>query len=878
MDPLQQLSSALAGRYDIEREIGAGGMATVYLARDTRHSRPVAVKVLSPELGAVLGTDRFLSEIRVTANLQHPNLLPLFDSGEADGLLYYVMPYIAGESLRTVLEREKQLPIEDAVHIATSIASALDYAHRQGIIHRDLKPENILLYEGQPLIADFGIALAVSRAGGSRVTQTGLSLGTPQYMSPEQATGDRAIDGRTDIYSLGAMLYEMLVGDPPYTGSTTQAVIAKVITEQPRRVRASRNSVPPHVDAAVDRALAKLPADRWHTAHEFADALQGKATASALSSPQFAPDLSPPRAGTAVRRWIASPVPWAAAFIAVMLAWGWERANRATPPALPTRFALSLTAAEQFAFTVPQSVSVSYDGRNIVYRGAGLLFVRELNQLRSRPLEGSANAVSPAVSPDGKWVAFTGLGRLRKIPIEGGPISNIADAYGPFGVAWLSNDELVFGRSTHTGVTKLWRVSAGGGEPKLLTPQDSLAQLYPWVDLEHQLVFHTTLGPAGLAAPQLAAVSLRTGKSVQLGIEGTNVLGLAAGHLVYVRVDGVLMAARFDAKSIKVVGSPFTLPEVAQVQVAGAAAALSPTGTLVYLQGASTSQVVIVDESGQSRMLIDEKRRYLHPRYAPEGRRIAFDVPASASTDVWVADIAAGTFTRLTTNGSSDRPEWEPNGHRVLFLSNRDSAGGATWGIWRQKGDGSAPAEKVYSGRYDIREAIITPDGRTIVYREDHPENRRDIHVVSVDTPHVSGSLFTSQFDELMPRLSPDGRMLAYISDESGQYEVYLTAFPGATGRVQVSVGGGSEPLWSRDGKRLFYRNGGQLVSATIGTKPAIAVTGRTVLFEGEYATHAYHPNYDVAPDGRHFVMLKQSGDATQLVVVVNWVEELRRR
>jgi serine/threonine-protein kinase len=255
VDALVQLNSALSGRYAIDREVGAGGMATVYLARDVRHERNVALKVLNPELGAVLGVERFLSEIKVTANLQHPNLLPLFDSGEAEGLLFYVMPYVEGESLRARLTREKQLPIDEAVRIATAIASALDYAHRHGVIHRDLKPENILMHEGQPLIADFGIALAVSKAGGNRITQAGLSLGTPQYMSPEQATGDRTVDGRTDIYSLGAMLYEMLAGDPPHLGSTSQAVIAKLLTEKPRSVRTARSTVPMHVDMAVEHAL-----------------------------------------------------------------------------------------------------------------------------------------------------------------------------------------------------------------------------------------------------------------------------------------------------------------------------------------------------------------------------------------------------------------------------------------------------------------------------------------------------------------------------------------------------------------------------------------------------------------------------------------------
>ena len=258
MNEIATLAAALSDRYEITREIGAGGMATVYLARDLKHDRQVAVKVLRPELGAVLGVERFLAEIKVTANLQHPNLLPLFDSGEASGLLFYVMPYVDGESLRARLDRETQLPVDDAIQIATAVANALDYAHAHGVIHRDLKPENVLMQAGQPVIADFGIALAVSKAGGARVTQTGLSLGTPQYMSPEQATGDRSVDGRTDIYSLGAVTYEMLTGEPPHTGKSAQSIIAKLMTEEVRPLTVLRRNVPPHVDAAVRRALEKL--------------------------------------------------------------------------------------------------------------------------------------------------------------------------------------------------------------------------------------------------------------------------------------------------------------------------------------------------------------------------------------------------------------------------------------------------------------------------------------------------------------------------------------------------------------------------------------------------------------------------------------------
>ena len=290
---IDRLTAALADRYRLERELGAGGMATVYLAHDLKHDRQVAIKVLRPELAAVIGAERFLAEIKTTANLQHPHILPLFDSGVAyvghserseesgrigSEFLYYVMPYIEGETLRKRLERERQLPLDDAVRIAAETASALEYAHKRGIVHRDIKPENILLHDGHPLVADFGIALAVQQAGGSRLTQTGMSLGTPHYMAPEQAMGERAVDARADVYALGAVTYEMLAGEPPFTGPTAQAIVARVMTDRPRPLGEVRDTVSPALEAAVHRALQKLPADRWQGAGEFATALQSALT------------------------------------------------------------------------------------------------------------------------------------------------------------------------------------------------------------------------------------------------------------------------------------------------------------------------------------------------------------------------------------------------------------------------------------------------------------------------------------------------------------------------------------------------------------------------------------------------------------------------
>src|SRR3954464_14550171 len=286
LDPIEQAQRAFAA-YTIERELGSGGMATVYLAHDKKHDRKVAIKILHAELAAVLGAERFLQEIKLTANLQHPHILGLIDSGLIDddagelrGRPYYIMPFVEGDSLRQRLDKEQQLPVSDSVRIATEVAGALDYAHRHGVIHRDIKPENILLHDGSAIVADFGIALAITHAGGARITQTGLSLGTPGYMSPEQAMGERTITARSDIYSLGAVTYEMLAGEPPFTGPTVQAIVARVMTEEPRSLTQQRRSVPGHVDAAISRALEKLPADRFASAREFSDALNNASSAT----------------------------------------------------------------------------------------------------------------------------------------------------------------------------------------------------------------------------------------------------------------------------------------------------------------------------------------------------------------------------------------------------------------------------------------------------------------------------------------------------------------------------------------------------------------------------------------------------------------------
>src|SRR6476659_731729 len=406
---LDKLRTALADRYRVDREVGVGGMATVYLAHDLRHDRDVAIKVLHPDLAAALGAERFLAEIKTTAKLQHPHILPLLDSGEADGLLYYVMPFVSGESLRVRLERETQLAVDDAVRIAREVLSALESAHKQGVIHRDIKPENILLHEDQALVADFGIALAVSAAGGARMTQTGLSLGTPAYMAPEQAMGERAIDARADIYALGAVLYEMLVGEAPFTGPSVQAIVARVMTESPRPVTGQRRSVPEHVNAAVLKSLEKLPADRFHSAAEFSNALANPAFAREVSARSATLEAKP---STAIAIGRYSLIPWAIAGIAALAAIFFAvRGSRGGADKTPTYVSVDLPPDATLPPRGTEVLGISSDGTTLAFDafvgGTSRLFLRRLDEAAPRTVEGAVgDGGSASFSADGKWIAF----------------------------------------------------------------------------------------------------------------------------------------------------------------------------------------------------------------------------------------------------------------------------------------------------------------------------------------------------------------------------------------------------------------------------------------------------------------------------------------
>jgi Tol biopolymer transport system component/tRNA A-37 threonylcarbamoyl transferase component Bud32 len=881
--------ASLAGQYAVERQLGQGGMATVYLAHDLKHDRQVALKVLRPELAAVLGADRFVQEIKTTANLSHPNILPLFDSGTADGFLYYVMPYVDGENLRDKLNRETQFAVDEAIRITADIAEALDYAHRHDVIHRDIKPENILLHDGRPMVADFGIALAVSAAAGGRMTETGLSLGTPHYMSPEQATAEKDITARSDVYSLGCMLYEMLTGNPPHVGASAYQIIMKIVTEEPAPVTNLRRSVPPHVAATVAKALEKLPADRFATAHDFAEALLGRATVlQPGTSGGMAAVAVPGETITSRSSRLRDPVflglgvVTVASLVFALLPRGAAKA----PEVPPFRFVLSATDSTRPVDNYPWPAATSPDGGTVVYSvgraGAGVqLYALRTDQLDPRPISGTEGAYQPYFSPDGKWLAFEMAGKERKVRLDGSAPVTITEAGAANGATWTASNEIVIG--AQGAFHGLSHVSAAGGEATALTEPDSAAGVrdHVWpIGAPDGRTIVFTLWYGSLATSKLAATDLDDGKVVPLDILGIRPLAVLDGLLVYVQADGQVMAVPFDSGRRKVTGKPIPVADPVGVPSAtngNSGIFISSGGALVESRGFARSRLAWVSSERRPEPVIPEAHDMSFPRLSPDGRRISVVAGEGQNTDVWIYDQSLETFSRLTTAGTVQWADWSGDGNDIVFTG---TAPDGRAGTWLQASAGGSPARNILMYATQTPVAALSPDGKWLAVTTLGTGSSWDILKVRVDSAGTPDGYLTSKANERGAQFSPDGKWVALTSDESGQDEVYLRSFPDPSSRIPVSVSGGVEPVWSRDGSRLFYRAGGAIIETHLQLTPSLSLLSRdTVMSTSEFRSAAYMgATYDVTRDMRRIVALLSDADDYQLVISPNWITELRRK
>jgi Tol biopolymer transport system component len=781
-----------------------------------------------------------------------------------------VMPFVDGESLRARLDREKQLSVSEAVRIATAVAGALDYAHRNSVIHRDLKPENILLQDDQPLIADFGIALAVTKAGGARVTQTGLSLGTPQYMSPEQATGDRGIDARTDIYSLGAVTYEMLAGEPPHAGATAQAIIARLMTEEPRPLTTARRTVPDHVDAAVRCALEKLPADRFQTAKEFADALNGRAVAP--TSVSRAARRSP-----RTRLLTLAAVAVASAALAATAAW--LAAQRAQPERNVVRFEVPMPAGQILEDPPGNSIAMSPDGKRLAYiarsGGRNLIHLRDLSDWQSRPLAGTDGPWEPRFSPDGRWILYRHeTGGAKKVPVDGG--SSITLAQVGFQGAWWRTPGTIY---LAVG-TKVLALDPNGGPPREVGDFSSINRgaADPFPLPGGKAIVVRPVGAGGTVGAEMATLPVAGGKPRLFDVAFANSIGYLDGWLIFGRPDATIAAVQLSADG-QTLGTRFVqlLEGVKYKPNGGVVASLSENGTLAYMEGETGGHIQFIDRRGALARAQTPRRAMSFPQYSPDGRRVALVISNNAGQEIWIYEIATNTLSRLT---SGTRPAWTPDGKRIVFVPDEPRRT-LSW----IPADASGPPEPL--GVDSILEAQVTPDGKAVVARRframptaggNAPPPNNDIVLVPLTGDRKPIPLLATAASEVNPRVSPDGRWLAYVSNESGTSEVYVRPLMGGA-RTQISSAGGIQPVWSPDGRRVYYLNPVLvLFSVEVRSSPAaLEVTRRDSLFAANFAgsNQSAHQMYDISPDGNRFVGI-YSETLVRLRVITNWLDEVR--
>ena len=876
------------GVYEITALIGAGGMGEVYRARDTQLNRDVALKVL-PDLFAA-DPDRlarFTREAQLLASLNHPNIAAIhgFEEGTDVGAAFsrlggaLILELVEGETLADRITRGA-IPLDEALPIARQIADALEAAHDQGVIHRDLKPANIKVRpDGTVKVLDFGLAKAMEPAvfGASvaaldvtasptitspAATRFGMILGTAAYMSPEQARG-RPVDKRSDIWAFGCVLYEMLTGGRPFdAGDTVSDAVASILTREPDWTRLPVNTPEP-VTRLLRRCLQKDPARRLHhVADARLDIDDGRA-----DSPGTRASASPPGRGQTLRH----ALPWAIAAAAIAVATWMVAGSR------PGRESAGLVSLEvnpppgvELFTATGRTLAVSPDGTRLAFvgvlGGARHVYIRPIDQFAATPVRGSDNAVAGFFSPDGQAIAFIDpAGVLKTIRLSDGTTTTVADRVSPlYGAAWGADDRFVVVRDG-----ALWQVPHAGGAPKALTTLGGASgdtlHAHPMVIRNGAAIL---FGASSGDKWRIDALVATTGQRHTVVESGRLPLYTASGHLLFFR-DGELLAAPFDAERLQVVGPAVrTITNLPTVASGAPGLDVSTTGTLVYTPMTAQSTMVWVSRQGAEQPLNSTLRPYTNPRLTPDGSALLVQ-----AGDLWIQDLRRATFTRLAEfqallNGF---PIWTPDGSRAVYK--------AADGLRMQNTDGSGQNQVIEGTNTFDFPGSVTADGRTIVMMRSSDETSFDIYAVPLTGGGKPTAIVKTAAYEGGVRLSPDGRWIIYVSNESGRNEIYLRGFPGPDRRWQVSTDGGTQAVWNPNSREIFYRSGNRMMAVDLSTTPNVVLSPPRVLFEQRYAYGAgiTIANYDVTRDGQRFVMVKDESTAGRLNVVLNWFQELQR-
>ena len=872
------------GSYEVGAPIGAGGMGEVYQAHDTKLGRDVAIKVLpeafadDPERLA-----RFQREAKMLAALNHPNIATIFGLEHSNGTHYLVMELVPGDTLQQRVKRDGTVPIEEALAIAKQIAEALEAAHEKGIIHRDLKPANVKVTpEGKVKVLDFGLAKAFEGDPSSvdignsptlsqAATMQGVILGTAAYMSPEQARG-KAVDKRTDIWAFGCVLYELLTGKQAFHGEDITEILAAVVKSEPDWTALPAN-ISPSIRVLLQRCLRKDRRQRTPDAAilriEIEDALAAPATAS--------PTAAAIGVGVLGRRAILLGAGCLATACVVTGLAVWYL--KPTPSKPVTRTVITLPADQRLAADENPAVVISPDGRLLAYAaiqgGVQHLYLRAMESLEAKAIPGTEGAVNPFFSPDGQSLGFFAGDKLKKVSVNGGGVTTLTDAATPRGASWGDQGSIVF---TPSVGGPLQQIPEGGGAAKPLTELAKGETSHRWPEVLPD--GKTVLFGSGQnnTSMQVEVHVTATGEQRILvpALGSTQPRYAASGHLLYVQ-GGTLMAAPFDVQRQALTGEAVPVVENVQGSSFGAVQySISATGSLVYVSGGSQvnqNRLVLVSRDGKEQPLAAPPGAYSFPHISPDGRKVV----VGRDNQVWVYELARDTMTRFTFEGTANNaPVWAPDGNRIAFSSNKDGPLSVYW----QKADGSGGMEKLTGSEYLRGPVSWSADGQLLSFVEVNSATGYDIWVLDMKDRKAVPFLRTP-FNEI-GGISPDGHWMAYFSNESGRYEVYVQPYPGPGGKWQISTDGGMDMRWSVNGRELIYRNGDKMMAVDITTQPAFLAGKPKMLIEGLYVPPS--PNnsyYDVSADGQRFLMLKptqQAQAATQIVVVQNWFEELKQK
>jgi serine/threonine protein kinase len=867
--------------YEINSQIGKGGMGEVYQAKDTKLGRDVAIKVLPEEFARdVDRVARFQREAKLLASLNHPNIAAIYGLEESEGTQFLVMELIDGDTLTDRLKRGP-IPVEEALKLALQIAEALEAAHETGVVHRDLKPANIkVTFDGKVKVLDFGLAKAFTGKQGdvnlpdsptltAGATQQGVILGTAAYMSPEQAKG-KVVDKRTDIWAFGAVLYEMLTGQAALQGEDVTEVLASA-------VKASVNlgllptNIHPRVNEIISRCLQKELKKRYQDIGDIRYEME-----QVLEDPSGI--FVQPSATVKPRKILRLKLPWVLtiailSFIIGGLAVWYLKPSERGAMSNVTRLTVAVPEIPQGP-GVTAVLALSPDGTKLVYASRNRLHLRSMSSLAAKPIPGTEGAKSPFFSPDGEWIGFFSQGKLWKVSVSGGTPQQLCDAATGLGGTWGSDDTIYFAPFNTSGI---WKVSASGGTSQPVTTLDrakgETSHRWPQILPGGKAVLFTVWEGPGWDEQHLEVVFLETRQRISVQPGGRTGRYVASGHLVYFR-GHELMAVPFDLTRAEATDTPISLGIELSPVGEGAQFAVSDSGTLAYIQGSSQGEqrLVWVDRKGNLEPLPGPGGRYEDVTISPDGLNAAVTIEG-ATEGVWRYDLSRGTRVPLTTGGSCQFAVWMPQGEGVVYRR--------TWKGFRNlfslRLDGSGQEEQLTEGENLQHPYSVSTDGRWLAYGEIDPVTGQDLWVLPLEGDGTAEVFLNTPFDEMRAQFSPNGRWLAYTSNETGQDEIWVRPFPGPGEGILISTEGGNSSIWSPDGRELFYFNGDNMMVVGITYEPTFTPGIPRLLFKGSVP----QSNYNVSQDGQRFLMIQPSEPeqaVTQIHVVVNWFEELKER